>query len=161
MKASRLSCLVRSTIAHASQRRFVVGPPAADLDPDLKINLAAEERLHILTSGGGDLFQLAPARSDDDRLVSLSFHNDSGVNPAHATPLLEFLDFYAGAVGKLLPQKAEQLFANQLRGEKPLAAVGQLVHGMDRRLLREVARNPAPQLVASLDAAGADRHDFP
>src|SRR2546429_5775362 len=43
MKASRLSCRVRSTIAHASQRRFVVGPPAADLDPDLQIDLAAEK----------------------------------------------------------------------------------------------------------------------
>src|SRR5260370_17793519 len=98
MKASRLPCLVRSTIAHASQRRFVVGPPAADLDPDLKINLAAEERLHIQTRGGGDLFQLAPARSDDDRLVSLFSHHDGDVNAPHTTLFLQFLNIHAGTV---------------------------------------------------------------
>src|SRR6266853_2444774 len=134
MKASRLSCLVRSAIAHASQRRFVVGPPAADLDPDLQIDLAAEERLHVQTRGGGNLFQLAPARSDDDRLVSLFSHHDSGMNAPHAAPFLEFLDFYAGAVGKFLSQEAKQLFAQEFRSEKPLVAVGQSVPGVDRGL---------------------------
>src|SRR6266852_8062694 len=108
MKASRLSCRVRSTIAHASQRRFVVHPPSAHLDPDLQINLAAEKLLHVETRGGGDLFQLAPARSDDDRLVSLFSHHDRGVNAPHATLLFEFLDLHAGAVRKLLAQKAKQ-----------------------------------------------------
>src|SRR5438876_6631803 len=65
MKASRLSCLVRSTIAHASQRGFVVRPAAADLDPDLQIDLAAEKGLHVETRGGGDSLQLAPARSEE------------------------------------------------------------------------------------------------
>src|SRR6266851_3939638 len=106
MKASRLSCLVRSTIAHASQRRFVVHPPAADLDPDFQINLAAEKLLHVETRGGGNSLQLAPARSDDDRLVSFFSHYDSGVNPPHAALLLEFLDLHAGAVRKLFAQKA-------------------------------------------------------
>src|SRR6267378_4919746 len=147
MKASRLSCLVRSAIAHASQRRFVVGPPAADLDPDLQIDLAAEKRLHVETRGGGDLFQLAPARSDDDRLVSLFSYHDRGVNAPHAALLLEFLDFHAGAVGKLLAQKAKQLFAQEFRGEKPLVAIGQLVRGVDRRLLRQVAPERPQQLI--------------
>src|SRR6266702_3042972 len=105
MKASRLSCLVRSTIAHAPQRRFVVGPPAADLDPDLQKDLAAEKGLHVVTSGGGNLFQLASARSDDDRLVSLLSNYDRGVNPPEAALLLEFLDLHAGAVRKLLAQR--------------------------------------------------------
>src|SRR5438128_9883680 len=105
MNASRLSCLVRSTIAHAPERRFVVRPPAADLDPDLEINLAAEKLLHVETRGGGNLFQLAPARSDDDRLVSLSSHHDGGVNPPHAALVLEFLDFHPGAVSELRAQK--------------------------------------------------------
>src|SRR6266496_2687716 len=98
MKASRLSCLVRSTIAHAPQRRFVVRPAAADLDPDLQKDLAAEKRLHVETRGGGNLFRLAPARSDDDRLVSLLSDYDSGVNPPEPALLLEFLDLHAGAV---------------------------------------------------------------
>src|SRR2546430_8652262 len=114
MKASRLSCRVRSTIAHASQRRFVVGPPAADLDPDLQIDLAAEKPLHVEARRGSDLFQLAPARSDDDRLVSLFSHHDSGVNAPHAAPLLEFLDLHARAVRKLLAQEPKQLFAQEL-----------------------------------------------
>src|SRR5437762_6980028 len=105
MKASRLSCLVRSTIAHAPQRRFVVRPPAADLDPDLEINLAAEKLLHVETRGSGNLFQLAPARSYDDRLVSLSSHHDSGVNPPYAALVLEFLDLHAGAIGSSSPRR--------------------------------------------------------
>src|SRR5882762_3950522 len=139
MKASRLSCRVRSAIAHASQRRFVVGPPAADLDPDLQIDLAAEKRLHVETRGGGNLFQLAPARSDDDRLVSLFSHYDRGVDSPHAAPLLEFLDFHTGAVGKLLAQKAKQLFAHEFCGEKPLVSVGQVVLGRseERRVGKE------------------------
>src|SRR5438445_6413083 len=160
MKVSRLSCLVRSTIAHASQRRFVLGPPAADLDPDLQIDLAAEKPLHVETRGGRDSLQLAPARSDDDRLVSLSSHHDGGVNPPHAALVLEFLDFHAGAVGKLRAQKAKQLFAQEFRGEKPLVAVGQGVLGMDRGLLGQVALQRAQELVEPLAATGADRHDF-
>src|SRR5256885_15979229 len=160
MKASRLSCLVRSTIAHASQRRFVVRPAAADLDPDFQIDLAAEKGLHVETRGGGDSLQLAPARSDDDRLVSLSSHYDRGVNPPHAALLLEFLDFHAGAVGKLLAQKAKQFFAQEFCGEKPLVAIGQVVPGMDRRLLGQVALERPQQLFESLAAACAYRHDF-
>src|SRR6266581_5571108 len=160
MKASRLSCLVRSTIAHAPQRRFVVRPPAADLDPDLEINLAAEKLLHVETRGGGNLFQLAPARSDDDRLVSLSSHHDSGVNPPYAALVLEFLDLHAGAVGKLLAQKAKQLFAQEFRGEKPLVAIGQVVPGVDRGLLGQVALERPQQLIEPLAAACADRNDF-
>src|SRR5713101_8522688 len=156
MKASRLSCLVRSAIAHASQRRFVVGPPAADLDPDFEINLAAEKLLHVETRGGGDSLELAPAQSDDDRLVSLSTHHDSGVNPPHAALVLEFLDFHAGAVGKLRAQKAKQLFAQEFRREKPLVPIGQGVRGMDRGLLGQVALQRAPELVEPLAAAGAD-----
>src|SRR5258708_30378480 len=111
MKASRLSCLVRSAIAHAPQRRVVVGPPGADLDPDLQIDLAAEERLHVQARGGSNLFQLAPARSDDDRLVSLFSHHDSGVNTPHAAPFLEYLDFHARADGTLLAPVAKKRFA--------------------------------------------------
>src|SRR5882724_2048022 len=160
MKASRLSCRVRSAITHPLEGRFVLRPSAAHLDPDFQIDLAAEKLLHIETRSGGDLFHLAPTRSDDDRLVSFLLHHDGGVNPAQAALLLEFLDFHGGAVGKLFAEKAKQLFANQLRGEKPLVAVGQLVTGMDRRLLRQVARKRAPQLVEPLAAAGADRHDL-
>src|SRR5258706_4212454 len=118
MKASRLSCRVRSTIAHASQARFVVHPPCAHLDPDFQINLAAEELLHVETRGGGNPLQPAPARSDDDRLVSFFSHNDGGVNPPHAALLLEFLDFHAGAVRKLFAQKAKQLFTQEFCREK-------------------------------------------
>src|SRR5438045_4466412 len=111
MKASRLSCRVRSTIAHASQRRFVVGPPAADLDPDLQIDLAAEKPLHVEARRGSDLFQLAPARSDDDRLVSLFSPHDSGVNAPTSALLIEFLDLQAGALGKPLAQGEQQHIA--------------------------------------------------
>src|SRR5436309_11594749 len=107
MKASRLSCLVRSAITHASQRRFVVGPPAADLDPDLQIDLAAEELLHVEAPRGGDFPQLAPARSDDDRLVSLSSHHAGGVDPPHAALVLDFPAFHAAAVRKPGAQKAK------------------------------------------------------
>src|SRR5258706_840645 len=160
MKASRVSCRVRSAITHPLERRFVLRPSAADLDPDFQIDLAAEKLLHVETRSGGDLFHLAPTRSDDDRLVSFLLHYDGGMNPAQAALLLEFLDFHGGAVGKLLAEKAKQLLANHLRGEKPLVAIGQLVSGMDRRLLRQVARKRAPQLVEPLAAAGADRNDF-
>src|SRR5437762_8748511 len=160
MKASRLSCLVRSTIAHAPQRRFVVRPPAADLDPDLEINLAAEKLLHVETRGSGNLFQLAPARSYDDRLVSLSSHHDSGVNPPYAALVLEFLDLHAGAIRKLLAQKAKQLFAQKFRGEKPLVPIGQVVRGVDRGLLGQVGLQRAPELVEPLAATGTDGHDF-
>src|SRR5258706_13574718 len=160
MKASRFSCRVRSAIAHLFQRSFVVCPSAADLDQDFKIDFAAEHRLHILTSGGGDLFHLAPARSDDDRFVSFLFHHDGGVIPPDAALPLEFLYSQAGDVGKLLPEKAKQLFANQLRREKPLVTVGELVSEVNCRLLRQVARKRAPQLVEPLSAAGADRNDF-
>src|SRR5213592_4014071 len=160
MKASRLSCLVRSTIAHSPQRRFVVRPPAADLDPDLEINLAAEKLLHVETRGSGNLFQLAPARSYDDRLVSLSSHHDSGVNPPYAALVLEFLDLHAGAIRKLLAQKAKQLFAQKFRGEKPLVPIGQIILGMNRGLLRQVAPERPQQLIEPLATARADRHDF-
>src|SRR5882762_8326011 len=160
MKASRLSCRVRSAIAHAPQRRFVVRPPAADLDPDLQKDLAAEKRLHVETRGGGNLFQLAPARSDDDRFVSFLSNYDSGVNPPEAALLLEFLDLHTGAVGKLLAQKAKQLFAQEFCGEKPLVSVGQVVLGMDRRLLRQMALERPQQHIEPLAAACAYRHDF-
>src|SRR5882762_10635164 len=94
MKASRLSCRVRSAIAHPLKRRFVLRPSAAHLDPDFQIDLAAEKLLHVETRSGGDLFHLAPTRSDDDRLVSFLLHYDGGVNPAQAALLLEFLDFH-------------------------------------------------------------------
>src|SRR5258708_33619351 len=126
MKASRFSCRVRSAIAHPLERRFVLRPSAADLDPDFQIDLAAEKLLHIETRSGGDLFHLAPTRSDDDRLVSFLLHYDGGVYPAQAALLLEFLDFHAGALGKLFAEKAKQLVANQLRGEQPRTAGRQL-----------------------------------
>src|SRR3989475_11697213 len=116
MKASRLSCLVRSTIAHASQRRFVVRPAAADLDPHLQIDLAAEKGLHVEARGGCDSLPLAPPRSDDDRLVSLSSHYDRGVNPPHSALPLQFLDFHPGAAGKPLDQEAKPRFARGFCG---------------------------------------------
>src|SRR5205809_7299026 len=118
MKASRLSCLVRSAIAHASQRRFVLRPTPAHLDPYLEIDLAAKKPLHVEPRGSGNLFQFAPARSDDDRLVSLFFYHDGRVNTPHAALFLEFFDFHAGAVRKFFAEKAEQLFPDQFSCEK-------------------------------------------
>src|SRR3979409_475098 len=127
MKASRLSCLVRSAIAHASQRRFILRPSATHLDPYLEINLAAKKPLHVEPRGRGNLFQFASARSDDDRLVSLFFYHDGRVNAPHAALFFEFFDFHAGAVRKLFTEKAEQLFPDQFSSEKPLVPVGQVV----------------------------------
>jgi len=47
--------------SHPPQRRFVLRPSAAHLDPYLEINLAAKKPLHVEPGGRGNFLQLAPA----------------------------------------------------------------------------------------------------
>src|SRR5262245_58459210 len=160
MKASWLSCLVRSPIAHPPERRLVVGPSAAHPDPDLQVDLASEELLHVEARRGGDFLELGSARADHDRLVSLLFDDDGGMDAPHPADLLELLDLDVGAIGKLLAQIAEELLAQEFRREITLVPVRDLVGGMDRRLLRQVALQGAEQLAQPLAAARAHRDDL-
>src|SRR5712692_9900923 len=160
MNASRLSCRVRSAIAEPFYAGLVVGPAAAHLDPHFQIDLAAEKLFHVETGRGRDAFQLPTARSDDDRLVSLLFYHDRGVDAPQPPLLLELLDLHGAAVGELLAEQAEQLFADQLRRQKALVPVGKVVLAMDRRLLRQVALDDAHQLLEPLAPSGADGNNF-
>src|SRR6266545_2602155 len=160
MNASRLSCLVRSAIAEPFYAGLVVGPAAAHLDPHFQIDLAAEKLFHVEAGRGRDALQLPAARSDDDRLVSFLFYHDRGVDAPQLPLLLELLDLHGAAVGELLAEQAEQLFADQLRRQKALVPVGEVVLAMHRRLLRQVTLDHAHQLVEPFAPPRADRDDF-
>src|SRR5713101_3025744 len=159
MNASRLSCRVRSAIAEPFYAGLVVGPAAAHLDPHFQIDLAAKELFHVESGRGRDALQLPAARSDDDRLVSFLFYHDRGVNAPQPPLLLELLDLDGAAVGELLAEQAKQLFSDQLRRQKTLVPVGEVVLAMDRRSFRQVALDDAHQLVEPLAPSRADRDD--
>src|SRR5215510_2194807 len=147
MKASRLSCLARSAIAHAFELPGVVGPPASDPDPSLEIDLASEQLLHVEARRGSDLLQLASARPDDDRLVAFLLDDDGGIDAPHAPQLLESIDHDVGAVGKLLAELAEQLLADEICRERALVPVGDFVGGVDRRLLGQIRLEGPQELI--------------
>src|SRR6267142_5140319 len=159
MRASRLSCLPRSAIAHALQRSLVVGPTAPHANPGLQIDLAAEQLFHVEARLGCDGLQLASAGADDDRLVPFLLHDDRGMDAAQTGQLLELLDFDVGAVGKLFAEMAEELLAYEFRREKALVPVGDFIRGMNRRLFRQIALQRAQQSVETLAAARAQRND--
>src|SRR5512141_1376543 len=98
MKASWLSCGLRSLIPQPLQSPDIVRPAALGLDPDFQVDLAAENLFHVEPSLGRDALELFAAGSDDHRLMPFLVDDDGGRDPAQSRPFLEVVDQYAAGI---------------------------------------------------------------
>src|SRR5450830_258824 len=123
--------IVALFVAVGAQAGFVVGPARFDLDPDLQVDRAAEQALHVQARLAGHFFQPGALVTDDHGLVAVAFDEDGGEDAAQVAFLFEFLDQHRAGVRQFVADEAEQLFTDDFRGEEFLAAVGDVVLAED------------------------------
>src|SRR5512138_662578 len=145
-------------IAQLSQDASVVRPRAAHFHPDAEVDLAVEETLQVLAGGGGHLLQALAALAEDDRLLAVPLDEDSGLDPPQLALLLEAVDGNLAAIGQLLAERLEQLFAQHLGGEEALVAIGELILGIGGGARGQRLGHDPQELRQVPAGARADRH---
>ena len=118
--------------------RFVVGPAALHLDPELEEDARVEQPLELLARFGADPLQPFAAAADDHPLVGVALDDDGRGDAAEMALLLVAVDDDRRGVGQLVAGEPEQLLADDLGGEEAIAAVGERVFGVQPRLLGQV-----------------------
>ena len=83
----------------ALQRRLIVRPVVAHLDPQAQEDATVEQALHRAPRCRADGLQLRAARTDDDRFLTIAFDPDDRADLAAALGFAEFLDFDRVAYG--------------------------------------------------------------
>ena len=83
--------------------------------------------------GASRLLEPPAAAADDDCLVLTALHQDQGVDHGTALRLDEPFNLHGEAVGQLLAEPADKLFANDLGREERLAPIGEVVLRVYRR----------------------------
>ena len=140
--------------------RFVVSPARADLDPQLQEHRRAQQLFQLLSGLGTDALQALAAAADDHALVGLALDHDAGGDAPQVALFLELVDHHRRGVGQLVAGQAEQFFANDLAGQKAVAAVGQRIFFVEPILLRKIRFDDAEQALHVGVFPGAERHEL-
>src|SRR5690606_32650514 len=120
-------------VAIAAQALLAPGPARLHLDEQLEEHLRAEKPLEVLARFAGDPLDALAAGADHDRTLRLAVDDDRRVDASKPRQLLVALDLDRARVRQLVAELAEQLLADRLGGEEPLAAVGERVRLVQRR----------------------------
>ena len=141
----------------ASVALGVVDPVFADFDVEAQVDALFQDGFQLLAGGGADRLDHAAALAQHDPLLAVALDIDH-LRDAHAAVLERFpgLGLHGHAVGQLLAQPQEQLFARDLRRHQPHRHVGELVLGIEPR----PRRHPRGQGRAQIrDAVAGGRRD--
>src|SRR5204863_2369532 len=82
----------RLVIAVRAEVRFVVGPAASHLDPELEEDARVEQALELLARLGADPLQSLAAGADDHSLVGVPLDDDRCGDAAQVALLLVLVD---------------------------------------------------------------------
>ena len=105
-------------VAEPPQLPLVVAPVFADFAEELQEALLPEELLLLLAGLPSDLFELLALVPDEDSLLRVARHVDHCRYAVDAGLLAVLLDLDFAAVRDLLVVVAQDLFADDLRGEE-------------------------------------------
>src|SRR4051794_13142039 len=121
----RPTSVVLPFVAEPGDRLGRVGPVGRHLRVQAQVSGPAEELGDLHAGGLADVANHLPALPYHDPLLALALDQDGGVDdhvPLRA--LLPVIDGDGGGVRELVAQAHEELLADQLAGQEPLAAIG-------------------------------------
>src|SRR5581483_2859417 len=135
--AARASLHPLLVIAEARERAGVVRPAFTNLYPQAQVHFHAVLLLERLARAHADLFQPFAGLSDQNRLLAFLLGPDGrlDIEPALAALVARHLD--GDGVRNFLSVQCADLLAHHFAGEETRTLVGQLILGINRRLLRQ------------------------
>ena len=121
------------------------------------MDVAAEERLELGAGGLADGLDRRALGPEGDALVAVAGDVDDLVDLHRAVlALLPALGLDGELVGELLVEAEGQLLARRLGGEQAEGEVGDLVLGVEPGPGRDLAGEPAPEVLDAVAALGGD-----
>ena len=151
--------LLFQLVTEAPQLAVVVAPVLADLDEELQEHFLLEELLHVLARGLPDTLELFALVADQDAFLRLARDVDRRRDAVDRRFLAVAFDFDLAAVGYLLVVEAQDLFADDFRGEEPQRLVRERVFGVEGRAFGQQVEN-RPEHALDVEALpGRYRHD--
>jgi len=147
-------------VAEPPQLPLVVAPVFADFDEELQEDLLPEELLQLLAGLPSDLFEFLALVPDEDSLLRVARHVDHGRNAVDAGLLAVLLDLDFAAVRDLLVVVAQDLFADDLRGEETQRLVRERILRVEGFAFGQQRQNPVEQAGDVESFPGRDRYDF-